>query len=144
MGKMRTKYKPIAEKDLPKLVRNAVEGAIAPHDTSRPSGNSIKVGFKETIFWERRPTWHYLHWTKITFHGNTRFQQGFAEYEGLYGKWHVDLVGSAGPISKEKWEIEPCNRTYGIPQCIQSSEEWRETAEQRKERIRQWIQEEIL
>lgn len=140
---MRTKYSP-TEKDLPRLVRARVEGAMAPHDTSRASGGSIKVGFKETILWEERPTWSNPHWTKITFHGNTRFEQGFAEYEGPYGKWWVRLQGLTGPITYERLETEPCNRTYGTPKCEEPSDEWRETPEQRKERIRQWIEDEIL
>lgn len=146
MGKTRmsTKYKPIAEKDLPKLVKRAVENAIAPHDTSRISGQSLQIPFKETVFWESKPSFSDPHWTKITFYGNTRFEQGFAVYEGMYGKWQVDLVGISGPILQKRWEIEPCNRTYGTPQCVQASDEWRETPEQRKERIKQWIEEGVL
>jgi hypothetical protein len=140
---MRTKYQ-ATEKDLPKLVKARVEGAMCPHDTSRSCGTSIKIGFKETIQWESRPTWHDPHWTKITFYGNTRFEQGFAEYEGPYGKWRVYLVGLTGPISKEKWQIAPCERTYGAPWCIEPSDEWHETPEQRKERIKRWIEEGVL
>lgn len=132
------------EKDLPKLVRARVEGAICPHDTSRSNGGDIKVGFKQIIFWEDRPTWSNPHWTKITFHGNTRFQQGHAIYEGPYGKWLVYLCGLTGPISKERWQIEPCNRTYGTPECIEPSNEWRESPEQRKERLQKWVDEGVL
>jgi hypothetical protein len=142
---MKTKVRPIREKDLPRYVKAEIEGIIAPHETSRISGKALQIPFQAEVEWEERPTVLHPHWTKVIFYGATRFAQGFAHYRGQYGEWQIDLAPWNGPIETiEEAQSVPCTRTWGTAHCIKASDEWRETQEQRRARIQQWIDEGIL
>ena len=140
-----TKYKPIQEKDLPKLVRNAVEYVLnteGPVETHR----TLQVPWKSVIVWEGKPSIDNPHKTKITFYGYTNFEPAYARYEGKFGIWEVRLTSWNGRFEdpKERAKNYPCNQTYALPWLIEASDEWRETLEQRRARLRQWFEEGIL
>lgn len=145
MKRMSTKPFTRKEEDLHKYVRNTIEGVMKQCGNAGVLHNHIEVPFGETIEWEEKPTFMNPHWTKITFYGYTRFQQAFAHYDGEFGVWEVDLALQFGPPDNEELaRRRPCVRTWGKAQCFTRSDEWRETSEQRKERLKKWFEEGVL
>jgi hypothetical protein len=144
-AKMRTKPVIRQEEKLPIYVKNTIDAIMKQCGTAGMTGYSIEVPFGATIEWEEKPTFTHPHWTRITFYGYTRLQQAFAHYEGEFGVWEIDLALWNGPSdSAEIAQRKPCTRTWGKAQCFTRSNEWRETSEQRKERLKKWFDEGIL
>lgn len=121
MGNPKMRTKPIVV--VPeKMVRNYVANVL------RPSYHAKRdVNFCEVWIWEERPTFTDPYYRKVTFHGRTRFSAGWAEYEGEFGKWMIHL--------DSQHDKYPCTTVYGAPECIEASNEWCETQEQKRERL---------
>src|SRR6266702_3643723 len=139
MGNARMRTKPVIrqEEKLHIYVKNTIEAVIKQCGTAGITTHSIQVPFGATIRWEEKPTFTHPHWTRIVFYGYTRLERGFAHYEGEFGVWEIDLALWGGyPVDTEEAKRKPCVRTWGKAQCFTCSDEWRETIEQRRERLR--------
>ena len=139
-ARMRTKLRVITEESLPARVRNIVQNAMDTYGQ-----NPILIHFKQVVEWEERPSISSNpHWTKIVFHGATRFNRPYAIIDCLYGKWDVPLSMRVGLHDYGELKDKPATRTWGTPTCIEPSDEWRETKEQRIARLQIWIEQGVL
>lgn len=133
MGNKRMSTKPYTAVPA-KEVRNYIASILHEGKMRKLCGidEGREIGFQEVWVWEERPVFSDLHYTRVTFHGRTYLSHGWAEYEGMYGKWIVDLIVERSDTEGYK---APCTKVYGTPDCVQPSDEWRETPEQKRERL---------
>lgn len=95
------------------------------------------VGFGEVYVYECEPSIEEPYSLRIEYHGQTRFNLGYAEYTGKYGIWRIDIAPRNGQFTSQDAAIfddEVCTRVWGKARCKCACEAWQEDAEQRTSR----------
>jgi hypothetical protein len=86
--------------DIAQIVRDTIEGALWPHERAE----RLAIPFGETVEWKEGDC-------TITFHGTSVIQDGFAIYQGQWGKWQIALAPRGGSVANP--QRKPCSRTSG-------------------------------
>ncbi len=89
-------------KDIAQIVRDTIDGAFQPHENAL----RLEIPFGEVVEWKDGDA-------VISFHGTSIIQDGFAIYQGRWGKWMIALAPRVGGVAN--LQRKPCTRTSGKP-----------------------------
>lgn len=125
-------------------VKQSIQQVLDEHRKKYGAG----VRWQETFTYTYGP---YLDWpyvTVVTLHGHTRFCMAHATYDSPYGRFQVNLKGIHGVLrqswTKEEKLSDEVIEVAGTPQCVEQSNLYRETLEQRQARARFLVEQGIL